>query len=118
MKFIAECYNYKIVHTETLFCLLYKLINWDNVKDQECAVMKEMDSDGDCFRVRLVVTILDSLGKFFVKHKRRLMMDRFLIFFQRYVYTKTYIMMDLEFMLLDTFDNLRPKMAPKVSSLK
>ena len=80
--------------------------------------MKEMDSHGDCFRVRLVVTILDSLGKFFVKHKRRLMMDRFLIFFQRYVYTKTYIMMDLEFMLLDTFDNLRPKMAPKVSSLK
>ena len=29
MKFIAECYNYKVIHTDTLFCLLYKLINWD-----------------------------------------------------------------------------------------
>lgn len=33
MKFVAESYNYKILHTETLFCLLYKLINWDNVRD-------------------------------------------------------------------------------------
>ena len=29
MKFLAECYNYKVVHSDTLFCLLYKLINWD-----------------------------------------------------------------------------------------
>ena len=44
-------------------------------------------------------------------------MDRFLIFFQRYVYQKAYIQMDLEFMLLDTFEYIRPKQAPKVISL-
>jgi hypothetical protein len=27
MNFIGSCYNYKVVHTETLFSLLYKLIN-------------------------------------------------------------------------------------------
>lgn len=36
------------------------------------------------------------------------MMDRFLIYFQRYIYSKSYVLMDLEFMILDTFDNLRP----------
>ena len=45
-------------------------------------------------------------------------MDRFLIFFQQYIYTKQYIFMDLEFMLLDTFEGLRTKNFPKVDSLQ
>ncbi len=62
---------------------------------------------------------MDSLGRsYFLKHKRRLLMDRFLIFFQRYIFQKTYMLMDLEFMLLDTFESLRPKQAPKVNSLE
>ena len=117
MKFIAECYNYKVIHSDTLFCLLYTLINWDIYGDCEDKRMAQYDDLGDCFRIRLVCTVLDSLGKYFLKHKRRLLMDRFLIFFQRYIFEKTYILMDLEFMLLDTMDNLRPKQAPKVSNL-
>lgn len=35
-------------------------------------------------------------------------MDRFLMYFQRYIFSKSYVLMDLEFMVLDTFDNLRP----------
>jgi regulator of nonsense transcripts 2 len=34
-------------------------------------------------------------------------MDRYLLHFQRYIFSKTYVLMDLEFMILDTFDNLR-----------
>ena len=117
MKFIAECYNYKVIHSDTLFCLLYKLINWDIYGDCEDKRMAQYDDAGDCFRIRLVCTVLDSLGKYFLKHKRRLLMDRFLIFFQRYIYEKNYILMDLEFMLLDTMDYLRPKQAPKVANL-
>ena len=81
MKFIAECYNYKVIHSDTLFCLLYKLINWDVYTDRTDKVMEKYDEKGDCFRVRLVSTLLDSLGKYFSKGKRRLLMDRFLIFF-------------------------------------
>lgn len=29
MKFLAECYNYKVIDTDTLFTILYKLINYD-----------------------------------------------------------------------------------------
>jgi len=81
MKFLAECFNYKVIHTDALFSLLYKLINWDimlNLPDERMAVL---DNPDDCFRIRLVCTLLDNLGKFFNKGKRALLMDRFLIFF-------------------------------------
>ena len=32
-----------------------------------------------------------------------------MMFFQRYIYAKSYVLMDLEFMALDTFDAVRPK---------
>ena len=118
MKFLAECFNYKVIHTDSLFCLLYKLINWDIVKDCEDERLAALDNPDDCFRIRLVCTTLDNLGKFFNKGKRSLLMDRFLIFFQRYIYSKNYIFMDLEFMILDTFDSMRPRKAPKVASIE
>ncbi len=31
------------------------------------------------------------------------------MFFQRYIYSKNYVLMDLEFTILDTFDTVRPK---------
>lgn len=34
-------------------------------------------------------------------------MDRYLMYFQRYIFSKSYVLMDLEFMILDTFDTLR-----------
>lgn len=29
VKFIAEAYNYKLIHTDTLMDILYRLINYD-----------------------------------------------------------------------------------------
>ena len=43
--------------------------------------MEKLDQTSDSFRIRLVCTLLDSLGKYFTKGKRRLLMDRFLVFF-------------------------------------
>lgn len=118
MKFLAECFNYKVIHTDTLFTLLYKLINWDISSNEEEKQMSAIDSSDDSFRIRLVCTLLDNLGKFFTKGKRALLMDRFLIFFQRYILSKTYILMDLEFMILDTLEAMRPRKAPKLASLE
>jgi len=81
MKFIAESYNYKVIHTDTLFTLLYKLLNYDLHSDSTDKHFVALDTPTDCFRVRMICTTLDSLGRYFVKHKRRLLMDRFLIFF-------------------------------------
>ena len=118
MKFISECYNFKVIHTDSLFNLLYSLINWD--VDHSCEIQRlvDLDSNSDCFRVRLVTTLLDSIGRYFMRGRRRLLLDRFLVFFQRYILSKNYILMDLEFTLLDTFDLLRPKQMPRIESFQ
>lgn len=88
MKFIGESYNFKIIGTETLMGLLYKLINYDFEYRCEDTYMSSLDSPLDSFRIRLVCTCLDTLGKFFAKGERRLIMDRFLFFFERYIFSK------------------------------
>lgn len=109
MKFIGECYNYKVIDTHTLLDILYKHINYDIEKRTEDEYMKSLDNPADSFRIRLVCTVLDSLGKYFWRGERKKQMDRFLFFFERYIFSKNYVLMDLEFMILDTFDNIRPK---------
>jgi regulator of nonsense transcripts 2 len=79
-----------------------------NIVSIEDEYMKSLDSTGDSFRIRLICTVLDSLGKYFQRGERRKLMDRFLMYFQRYIFSKSYVLMDLEFMVLDTIDNLRP----------
>jgi regulator of nonsense transcripts 2 len=69
-----------------------------------------LDEPTDGFRIRLICTLLDTCGKFFEKGEKRIKLDRFLVFFQRYIFTKNFISLDLEFMILDTFQNLRPKL--------
>jgi regulator of nonsense transcripts 2 len=97
MKFLGSCYNYKVIHTDTLFTLLYKLINLE-VDGRQDKRLADLDKPNDCFRVSLVCTLLESLGRnLFAKHKRRLLMDRFLIFFQRYIFLKNYLLMEVEF---------------------
>lgn len=109
MKFIGESYNYRVIDTQTLLTLLYKQINYDLYYKREDEYMKNLDSPLDSFRIRLICTVLDTLGKYFNKGDRRKMMDRFIFFFEKYIYSKNYVLMDLEFMILDTFDNIRPK---------
>jgi regulator of nonsense transcripts 2 len=81
MKFIGECYNFKIIHTDDLFSMLYTIINWDLKGNCEIPHVAQYDTDSNCFRIRLVCTLLDSLGKFFMARKRRLLLDRFFVFF-------------------------------------
>ena len=109
VKFIAEAYNYKLIHTDTLMDILYRLINYDITQRKTDQYLQSLDMNLiDSFRIRLVCTILDSLGQYFWKGQRRTKMDRFLLFFQRYIYQKSYVQMDLEFMILDTLDSIRP----------
>lgn len=82
MKFIAEAFNYKLIHSDTLFDLLYKLINYDFKNRRHDAYLASLDhSNNDSFRIRLVCSLLDGLGAYFNKGERRAMMDRFLLFF-------------------------------------
>ena len=91
-KFIAEAYNHKLVSTDCVFGCLYKFINYDSHLGQEDKHMKSYDQNSiDSFRVRLACTLLDQLGPYFWKGQRRIKMDRYLIYLQKYILSKSYI---------------------------
>ena len=70
-KFIGEAYNHSLIHTDTLFCLLYRLINYDITTRQPDTYFQNLDQDKvDSFRIRLVCTILDTISITFQKGQR------------------------------------------------
>jgi len=77
MKFFSEAYNFKLISDHELWTILYRLININYEDDQ--AIEDKDDSKDDSFRIRMVCTCLDSLGKYFGKGPKESNMDRYLV---------------------------------------
>lgn len=72
----------------------------------------QIDGPEDYLRIRLACTLLDTCGVYFDRGLLRKKMDAFLAFFQMYCRSKKQpLPMDVDFMLTDTFESLRPKLA-------
>ena len=71
-RFWGDSYNYRVIDTETLLDLMYRIINYDYEKGCEYELLKAFDSNNDSFRIRLICTILDSLGKYFWRGPRKI----------------------------------------------
>lgn len=71
-----------------------------------------VDSSDDFFRIRLICTLLDTCGMCFDKGSAKKKLDQFLTIFQVYVACKKDAPMDVEFMISDTFDAIRPELRP------
>jgi hypothetical protein len=56
-----------------------------------------LDPPEDCFRLRMVITLLETCGQFFDRGSSKRRLDRFLLYFQRYVLSKGVIPLDVEF---------------------
>ncbi|PFH38329.1 MIF4G domain-containing protein [Besnoitia besnoiti] len=63
-----------------------------------------------CFRITLVCVLLQSCGQYFSRGALRLKLDRFLLFFQRFVRAKPYVPFLVEADFLDTLETLRPQL--------
>ncbi|XP_057990632.1 regulator of nonsense transcripts UPF2-like [Hevea brasiliensis] len=68
------------------------------------------DPPEDCFRIRMVITLLETCGHYFDRGSSKRKLDRFLIHFQRYILSKGALPLDIEFDLQDLFAELRPSM--------
>lgn len=53
-------------------------------------------------------TLLETCGRYFAKGTAKRKLDRFLVFFQRYMMSKPSLTMDMEFDIADLFERLRP----------
>ncbi|KAH9929303.1 ARM repeat-containing protein, partial [Amylocystis lapponica] len=111
MKYLGELYIYRIVGSGIIFDTLWTLVTFGHpegrpLPGQPCPV----DMPTDFFRIRLVCVILDTCGMCFDRGTQQKKLDNFLIFFQLYALCKARLPMEVEFMLSDSLEAVRPKM--------
>uniref|UniRef100_A0A6B2KWV6 MIF4G domain-containing protein n=1 Tax=Arcella intermedia TaxID=1963864 RepID=A0A6B2KWV6_9EUKA len=110
IKFLGELYNYSLIEHPLIFDTLYSILgltHHDELLSYETATA---DSPNDLFKIRLVCTLLDTCGEFFTRGSTKERLDRFLVYFQKFILRQLYISRDVGFMVDDTFESLRPKM--------
>ncbi|XP_056697064.1 regulator of nonsense transcripts UPF2 isoform X2 [Spinacia oleracea] len=111
MRFLGELYNYEHVDSSVIFETLYLIL----VFGHGTAEQDVLDPPEDCFRIRMVITLLETCGHYFDRGSSRRKLDRFLIHFQRYTLGKGVLPLDIEFDLQDLFADLRPNMSRHTS---
>ncbi|KAL3581463.1 hypothetical protein D5086_015795 [Populus alba] len=106
MRFLGELYNYEHVDSSVIFETLY----WILVFGHDTPEQDMLDPPEDCFRIRMVITLLDTCGHYFDRGSSKRKLNRFLMHFQRYILSKGLLPLDVEFDLQDLFAELRPNM--------
>jgi len=103
VKYLGELYNYRLIESGTIFYVFYLLLT-------HCAGDPTLDPPDDCFRIRLISVLLEACGKYFDRGTSKKRLDRFLIYFQRYYISKQLVPIDIEFMVSDALEMLRPNL--------
>lgn len=115
-KFLGELYNYRMVESAVIFRTLFSFTSFGVNTDGSPS---PLDPPEHLFRIRLVCTLLDTCGQYFDRGSSKKKLDCFLIYFQRYVWWKKSLdvwtkdqpfPIDIEYMITDTLEMLRPKM--------
>jgi len=90
-----------------IFKILYFLLEAGN--DQNNLTYKHIiDNKDDIFRISLISTLLETVAPHLKKKKYKNAVDKLLVFFQRYILSKNYIPLNVEFHVLDVLDTLSP----------
>ncbi|KAI0743348.1 ARM repeat-containing protein [Daedaleopsis nitida] len=113
IKFLGELYIYRLVSSGIVFDTFWTLVTFGHpegrpLPGQQCHI----DMPDDFFRIRLVCVLLDTCGMCFDRGSQQRKLDNFLTFFQLYVHCKSALPMDVEYMLSDSLEAVRPKMVP------
>lgn len=110
VRLFGEFYNHSLIDSSTVFYVLYQLISFGHEISKTGVLESRLDPPKDAFRIRLICALLETCGINLDFGKEKVMLDHFLIYFQRYILLKEIIPVDVEFILDDLFDALCPKM--------
>lgn len=106
MRFLGELYNYEHIDTPVIFETLYLItVLGHGTPEQDL-----LDPPEDFFRIRMIITLLQTCGHYFDRGSKKRKLDKFLLYFQRYVLNKGPLPLDIEFDVQDMFAQLRPNM--------
>ncbi|KAL5665927.1 hypothetical protein ACJX0J_026035, partial [Zea mays] len=93
MRFLGELYSYKHIDSSVVFDTLYLIIVFGHGTPEQDV----LDPPEDCFRIRLIITLLQTCGHYFSKGSSKRKLDKFLLHFQRYIISKGPLPLDIEF---------------------
>ena len=110
VKYLGELYNYRLVSSAIVFDQLWSFTRFGHPGGRPVpGQVTPLDAPDDYFRIRLVCTLLDTCGMCFDRGSLKKKLDEFLLFFNLYVLCKEQpLPMEIEFMLSDTLELLRP----------
>lgn len=116
-KYLGELYNYRLVNSNIIFDQLWSFVTFGHPNGRPLPdQISLIDSPDDYFRIRLVCTLLDACGHCFDRGQLRKRLDDFFLFLNVYVLSKIQpLPMDVDFMLSDTLEALRPQFRFKKS---
>ncbi|KAK7053362.1 mRNA decay protein [Paramarasmius palmivorus] len=111
IKYLGELYIYRLLSSGIIFDTLWTVVTFGHpdgrpLPQQGCP----LDMPDDFFRVRLVCALLDTCGMCFDRGTQKKKLDNFLTFFQYYIHCKNELPMDVDFMVSDSLEAVRPKM--------
>ncbi|KAL6308040.1 transcription factor [Sparassis latifolia] len=111
VKYLGELYIFRLISSGIIFDTLWTLVTFGHpegrpLPNQPCPI----DMPDDFFRIRLVCVILDTCGMCFDRGTQLKKLDQFLAFFQFYALCKIRPPMEIEFMLTDSIEAVRPKL--------
>ena len=108
-KYLGELYMYRVVDSTLIFDTLYKILNYGHANYAQPGEVCMMDLPDDYFRIRLACALLETCGHCFEKGSAKKKLDFYLSFLQYYINVKDSLPMDIEFVVQDTYNLLRPQ---------
>lgn len=83
LRYLGELYNYGVVNDQVIFNTLYTLITFAHQQGHAVPhIICPIDPPEDCFRIKLVCTLLETCGEYFDRGLLKKKLDIFLLYFQ------------------------------------
>jgi regulator of nonsense transcripts 2 len=104
VRFIGELYNYEVINSRMVFFVLWSLLYHAHVDGSS-------DGPDDTFRIRLACTLLETSGEYFSSGVPGKRLEFFMLALTKFALvqnSKRELPLDVEFVISDTFDALRP----------
>ncbi|KAF5370880.1 hypothetical protein D9758_002015 [Tetrapyrgos nigripes] len=111
IKYLGELYIYRLLSSGIIFDTLWSLVTFGHPDGRPLPNQASpLDMPDDFFRIRLVCALLDTCGMCFDRGNQKKKLDNFIVFFQYYIHCKDDLPMDVEFMVSDSLEAVRPKL--------
>ncbi|KAF5380407.1 hypothetical protein D9615_004497 [Tricholomella constricta] len=111
MKYLGELYIYRLLSSGIVFDTLWSLVTFGHLDGRPLPKQTvPLDMPDDFFRIRLICVLLDTCGMCFDRGTQKKKLDNFLVFFQYYIHCKDPMPMDVDFMVSDSLEAVRPKL--------